>query len=85
MGPREEEGLVGWESFRRARRHTTRALYADTARQKYIQPLLDIRVAREISFSVLSTFSECFSPLIDAEKLSLDENYDRIRHRNIIP
>lgn len=43
------------------------------------------RCEREISSSVLSTFSECFSPLIDAEKLSLVENYDRIRHRNIIP
>lgn len=32
MGPREEEGLVGWESFRRTRRHT-RALYADNIRQ----------------------------------------------------
>lgn len=54
MGPREEEGLVGWESFRRARRHT-KALYADTACQKCIQLL------REISFSIFSAFDVRFS------------------------
>jgi 8-oxo-dGTP pyrophosphatase MutT (NUDIX family) len=64
-GPREEEGLVGWESFRWARRHT-RALYADNVRQNAFSCRY---VGKDFFLRSFSTFNN-FPLDIDAKRHS---------------